>query len=129
MNNYQGDALPEQERQMQIREARRLSGQDGLATTSNPKPRPRGGIKNKNPDQQTLKGHDAFLDALRANKTLCMFEWPDGSQLIGVIAHSDASTISVLVRTGVDPLRLSELPRVIYQSNLKLFEPLHKQGQ
>lgn len=104
---YQND-LPERERQQQIAEARRLSAQDRHIEV----PKSKGGGGGK------LKGHEALVDALKANKTRCEFTFLDGEVLTGTIEHFDATTISV---------KFSEkAPRVVFKTSLKYFTPLNK---
>lgn len=107
---YQND-LPERERQQQIAEARRLSAQDRHIEVS---PKSKGGANGGS----KLKGHEALLDALKANKTKCEFTFLDGEILTGTIEHLDATTISV---------KFSEkAPRVVFKTSLKYFTPLNK---
>lgn len=102
------DNLPERERQQQIAEARRLSAQDRHIDI--PGKGKGGGSK--------LKGHEALVDALKANKTRCEFTFLDGEVLTGTIEHFDAMTISV---------KFSEkAPRVVFKTSLKYFTPLNK---
>lgn len=105
--HYEND-LPERERQQQIAEARRLSAQDRHIEV--PKSKGGGGSK--------LKGHEALIDALKANKTKCEFVFLDNGILTGVIEHFDAMTISV--KCG------ESIPRVIFKTSLKYFTPLKK---
>lgn len=108
MHHYQND-LPERERQQQIAEARRLSAQDRHIEV--PRKKRDGGSK--------LKGHEALLDALKANKTKCEFTFLDGEKLIGVVEHLDALTVSIVEEPG-------RPARVIFKASLKYFSPLNK---
>ena len=94
--------VEERERQSQIDEARRLANQ-------NPKYK----------DQKDrLKGHEAFLDALKANKTKCKFLTTGGLVFTGTIEHLDSDTISIMNEA-------TKLPECIFKANLTSFAPLH----
>lgn len=108
--HYEND-LPERERQQQIAEARRLSAQDRHIEVSGNKSKNVGG-------GSKLKGHEALLDALKANKTRCEFTFLDNEKLVGTIEHLDALTISV--KSG------DAAPRVVFKTSLKYFTPLKK---
>lgn len=106
--HYQND-LPERERQQQIAEARKLAREDRHIDMPG---------KNKGGGGSKLKGHEALVDALKANKTKCEFTFLDGEVLTGTIEHFDAMTISV---------KFSEkAPRVVFKTSLKYFTPLNK---
>lgn len=110
--HYQND-LPERERQQQIAEARRLAKQDHhIDIPSKGKSGGGGGSK--------LKGHEALVDALKANKTPCEFTFLDNETLTGTIEHFDAMTISVKHSEAA--------PRVIFKTSLKYFTPLNKKA-
>lgn len=115
MINYQGNVLPEDERKIQIAEARRLSGQETRVLNS--KPDARQSQQSRKPNEKTLKGHEAFLDALRSNGTRCRFTLVDGSEITGLVAHADSMTVSVIGAVG-------ELPVVLFKQNLICFTPL-----
>lgn len=107
--HYQND-LPERERQQQIAEARRLAKQDHHIDIPSKGKSGGGGSK--------LKGHEALIDALKANKTKCEFTFLDGNTLTGTIEHFDGMTISV--KSG------DTAPRVVFKTSLKYFTPLNK---
>lgn len=111
--NY-GTTLPEDERKIQIEEARRLSG---VQTRSTAPQSHRGPRQAKPTEVKTLKGHEAFLDALRANGTRCRFKLSGGESIEGKIHTMDATTVSVIGESG--------LPVVIVKSNMQYFTPLH----
>lgn len=106
---YEND-LPERERQQQIAEARRLSAQDRHIDMP-------GKIKSGGSGGR-LKGHEALIDALKANKTQCEFVFLDNEIVTGTIEHFDMTTISV--KTG------EAIPRVVFKASLKYFTPLKK---
>lgn len=108
------DEMPESERCRQIAEARRLAKLETSGSKSGERLLQRGREQGK----QRLKGHSAFLDALKANKAECTFAFSNGSTLIGIIEHHDDSTISV------KPKEKSEPVRVIIKSSLDYFSPV-----
>ena len=108
MHHSYNDNLPERERQSQIDEARKLAAQDRHITPVN-----------VNRSTSKLKGHEALLDALKANKTKCEFAFIDGEVIIGTIEHLDAMTVSV--NDGVN-----KSPRVVFKTSLKYFTPINK---
>lgn len=112
MHNF--DDLPERERQRQIDEARKLSEQDRHISAPSRKSSISGG-GNK------LKGHEALLDALKANKTPCEFAFTDGETVEGTVEHLDSSTVSIRVTNGGKT-------RVIFKASLKYFTPLHQKA-
>lgn len=103
------DNLPERERQQQIAEARRLAREDRHIDMPG---------KNKGGGGSKLKGHEALVDALKANKTPCEFTFLDNEVMTGTIEHFDALTISVK--------HSESAPRVIFKTSLKYFTPLKK---
>ncbi|HCJ5492523.1 TPA: RNA chaperone Hfq [Escherichia coli] len=107
--HYQND-LPERERLAQIEEARRLAKQDRHIDIPGKGKNGGGGSK--------LKGHEALVDALKANKTKCEFTFLDNEKLTGTIEHFDALTISVKHDESA--------PRVVFKTSLKYFTPLKK---
>lgn len=113
--NYGGTAAPtteEDERQNQIREARRLSA---LPVAE----RPAVGSKRDDRKQEGLKGHNALLSALKAAQTECEFIMAaTGSIIVGTVAHFDEETISVASRGGA--------PEVVFKHALRSFRPLHE---
>ncbi len=109
--HYQND-LPERERQQQIAEARRLAKQDRHNDIPGKGKSGGGGSK--------LKGHEALIDALKANKTQCEFTFLDNAVMTGTIEHFDAVTISV--KSG------DAAPRVVFKTSLKYFTPLNKKA-
>ena len=106
--HYQND-LPERERQQQIAEARKLAREDRHIDMPG---------KNKGGGGSKLKGHEALVDALKANKTQCEFTFLDNATLTGTIEHFDAVTISV--KSG------ESAPRIVFKTSLKYFTPLKK---
>lgn len=108
MHHYE-DNLPERERQQQIAEARKLAREDRHIEVPG-KSKAGGGSK--------LKGHEALIDALKANKTKCEFTFLDGNTLTGTIEHFDAMTI--YVKSG------DTAPRIVFKTSLKYFTPLKK---
>ena len=106
--HYQND-LPERERQQQIAEARKLAREDRHIDMPG---------KNKGGGGSKLKGHEALVDALKANKTQCEFTFLDNATLTGTIEHFDAVMISV--KSG------ESAPRIVFKTSLKYFTPLKK---
>lgn len=106
--HYQND-LPERERLAQIEEARKLAREDRHIDMPG---------KNKGGGGSKLKGHEALVDALKANKTQCEFTFLDNEKLTGTIEHFDALTISVKHDESA--------PRVVFKTSLKYFTPLKK---
>lgn len=106
--HYQND-LPERERQQQIAEARKLAREDRHIDMPG---------KNKGGGGSKLKGHEALIDALKANKTQCEFTFLDNAVMTGTIEHFDAVTISVKHDESA--------PRVVFKTSLKYFTPLKK---
>ena len=106
--HYQND-LPERERLAQIEEARKLAREDRHIDMLG---------KNKGGGGSKLKGHEALIDALKANKTQCEFTFLDNAVMTGTIEHFDALTISVKHDESA--------PRVVFKTSLKYFTPLKK---
>ena len=106
--HYQND-LPERERLAQIEEARKLAREDRHIDMPG---------KSKGGGGSKLKGHEALIDALKANKTQCEFTFLDNEKLTGTIEHFDALTISVKHDESA--------PRVVFKTSLKYFTPLKK---
>ena len=107
----------EQERQIQIAEARRLSQlpveQGGEKRTETLR------ACSKRDDRRSdgLKGHNALLSALKAAQSECEFTTTTGSIIVGRVAHFDEETISVT--NGDEP------PEVLFKHALRSFRPLH----
>ena len=106
--HYQND-LPERERLAQIEEARKLAREDRHIDMPG---------KSKGGGGSKLKGHEALIDALKANKTQCEFTFLDKAVMTGTIEHFDAVTISI--KSG------DAAPRVVFKTSLKYFTPLKK---
>ena len=106
--HYQND-LPERERLAQIEEARKLAREDRHIDMPG---------KSKGGGGSKLKGHEALIDALKANKTQCEFTFLDNAVMTGTIEHFDAVTISI--NSG------DAAPRVVFKTSLKYFTPLKK---
>ena len=106
--HYQND-LQELERQQQIAEARKLAREDRHIDMLG---------KSKGGGGSKLKGHEALIDALKANKTQCEFTFLDNAVMTGTIEHFDALTISVKHDESA--------PRVVFKTSLKYFTPLKK---
>ena len=106
--HYQND-LQELERQQQIAEARKLAREDRHIDMLG---------KSKGGGGSKLKGHEALIDALKANKTQCEFTFLDNAVMTGTIEHFDALTISVKHDESA--------PRIVFKTSLKYFTPLKK---